>query len=57
MGFHDSSETQQSANVCNRLVRLRLSEDYHKFRDTFTENEYGHKFYVCDHLWYLSLIW
>jgi hypothetical protein len=61
VGHHESSELQQPASVSDHSMCLVLPENYRilweratgHFRCMFTENEYGHKCYVCDRLWFL----
>jgi hypothetical protein len=55
---HESSELQQPVSVSDHSVCLVHPENYRilceratgHFRCMFTENEYGHKCYVCDRL-------
>jgi hypothetical protein len=61
MGPHESSELQQPPSVSDHSTCLVRPENYRilwehatgHFRCMFTENEYRHKCYVCDRLWFL----
>jgi hypothetical protein len=61
MGPHEGSELQQPSSVSDHSMCLVRPENYRilweratgHFRCTFTGNDYGHKCYVCDCLWFL----
>jgi hypothetical protein len=61
MGPHVSSELQELASVSHHSMCLVRPENYRalwkraagQFGCIFTENEYGHKCYVSDRLWFL----
>jgi hypothetical protein len=61
MGPPESSELQQPGSVSDHSMSLVRPENYcilwerttGHFRCMLTENEYGHKCYVCDRLWFI----